>query len=84
MLNLFETEKPGWQLHCGTAIAGSKTCRNTTCSNQCSSSLDDYCATCSSKRTSKKNPLKACGFQPIRLTSAAMAPVLSTVMASDR
>lgn len=78
MLNLFQSEAPGWHLHCGTAIAGpgSHSCRTPSCTQERTNPLDGYCPTCSKKRGS--NSLKACGFQPIKLTSDAMVPVMAT------
>ncbi len=72
MENLFQSEATGLQLQCGNAVRrtddGGK-CKNPECSGHSPALLGGYCTRCASAKG--VTVLKACGFQPIRLTEAA-------------
>ena len=81
MINLFQSEATGLQLHCGTAITGEGAgrCKNSKCRRHSPSLLGGYCTSCSVEKG--VNPLKACGFTPIRLGEAASATVAAAASA---
>lgn len=76
MIDLFRSESPGLQLHCGVAVtgAGAGSCKNPSCGKRSPALLAGYCMECATARG--VNPLKACGCSPIRLTAAAMSETL--------
>lgn len=73
MINLFQSESTGLQLHCGTALTGegSGRCKNSRCGRHSPMLLGGYCTSCAVEKG--VNPLKACGCNPIRLSEAAAA-----------
>ncbi len=81
MINLFLSEVPTLQLHCGNAVAGddSGRCQNPDCKGHGPATVGRLCGRCA---VAKK--LKACDIKPIRLTGAATStPAGSAVPAKQ-